>query len=273
MVLIRKSNELIPIENKILAFRALKRGLMFSYENWRMWQNYTIICMDLGELAEACRALSRVVEELASKREGSDEAVDLDVLEHLVEAVINPPPRSTNARSDMEEATATTAAGTALQLNEGHGLFPRVSDLFTRTILPRISSSPRIFRAYGKLLVWQGDRWRDAVDAYMSAYRCSVVDDPSVETDLRRWKEAVVEVKELITDVLGKFGPKVNAPDDRTSTDGNDGEAAGTGNERFKWQFQARSVLRSFMARTKETFGDEPEWDDLVDALANLKTK
>lgn len=262
--------ERIPIENKILAFRALKQGLRFSYENWRMWQNYTIVCMDLGELGEACRSLSRVVEELSGK-EGAD-AVDLDVLEHLVKAVVDPPTRPADI-SDMDGAV--TLAGTPVKLNEGRGLFPRVTDLFNRTILPRISSSPRIFRAYGKLLEWQGDRWGDAVDAYMSAYRCSVVDDPAVETDLERWRVAVGEVKEIVTDVLEKLGPKVNGAQDRATDGGGtaiDSERS-EGVEKFKWQFQARSVLRSFMARTKETFGDEPEWADLVEALADLKTK
>lgn len=234
-----------------------------------MWQNYTLVCMDLGELAEACRALSRVVEELSDK-EGAD-SVDIDVLDHLVEAVVNPPARP-ESLSNFDEAVSL--AGTAMKANEGRGLFPRVADLFNRTILPRISSSPRIFRAYGKLLVWQGDRWGDAVDAYMSAYRCSVVDDPAVETDLERWRAAVDEVKEIVTGVLEKLGPKVNSTSDRSSGGGAaiDPERP-EGTDTFKWQFQARSVLRSFMARTKETFGDEPEWGDLVDALANLKTK
>jgi hypothetical protein len=58
--------EHVPFENKMLAFRALKQGLKSHYDNWRMWTNYTIVAMDVGELSEACRALGGVVEERAS---------------------------------------------------------------------------------------------------------------------------------------------------------------------------------------------------------------
>jgi hypothetical protein len=68
----------------MLAFRALKQGLKSNYDNWRMWTNYTIVAIDVGELSEACRALSRVVEERASKV--GAESVDADVLDRLVTA-------------------------------------------------------------------------------------------------------------------------------------------------------------------------------------------
>ena len=75
----------IPFANKMLAFRALKQGLKFSFENWRMWTNYMIVSMDVGELAEACRALGRIVEQRYDKI--GAEAVDEDVLDRLVDAV------------------------------------------------------------------------------------------------------------------------------------------------------------------------------------------
>ncbi|KAF8318110.1 tetratricopeptide repeat domain 27 [Clavulina sp. PMI_390] len=244
--------ERIPRENKILAFRALKHGLKFAYENWRMWQNYTVVCMDVGEYAEACRAMGRVVEELSEKR-GAD-AVDLEVLEYLVDAVINPkseplPALNGEAPNPMEQVQSQ---------NSGKGLYPRVADLFTRVILPRISSSPRIFRAYAKLLSWKQDEdWAfAAIEAQMNAYRASVVSDESVDTDYERWKLAVGEVEELIG-ALRTLGPQVTSKEGRAD---------------YNWQFQARSVLRSFMARTKKTFGDEPEWEKLTEQLDSLKS-
>src|ERR1700760_4543488 len=75
----------IPFTNKMLAFRALKQGLKFSYENWRMWSNYMIVTMDVGELSEACRALGRVIE-MRSEKDGAG-SVDIEVLERLVGAV------------------------------------------------------------------------------------------------------------------------------------------------------------------------------------------
>lgn len=122
----------------MLAYRALKQGLKFSYENWRMWNNYMVVAMDVGELSEACRALGRVVEE-RSVKDGAD-CIDLEVLDRLVSAV-------TRASPNPDEQGADGAVDAAAHNpNEGHGLLRRVTDLFDRVILPRVSS-PRIFRA------------------------------------------------------------------------------------------------------------------------------
>jgi hypothetical protein len=221
----------IPFENKVLAFRALKQGLKFHYDNWRMWMNYTVVAMDVGEFAEACRALGRVVEERAAKV--GAESVETDVLDRLVDAATRAPPNE--------------ADGIALSPNEGHNLLRRVEDLFARIILPRVSS-PRIFRARARLLVSQG-RLPEALEAYLEGYRAGVAGQMEAgETDLERWREGVREVEDIY-DVLVNYGPKV---------------------EGSKWKLQARSIVRTFMGRTKD-FEDEPEWSRLVELLDGLK--
>ncbi|KAI9447511.1 TPR-like protein, partial [Lactarius indigo] len=220
----------IPFENKMLAFRALKQGLKFHYENWRMWTNYTIVAMDVGELSEACRALGRVVEERAAKV--GVESVDADVLDRLVDAATRAPP---------EESNSTQSP------NEGRALLRRVEDLFVRVLLPRVSS-PRVFRARARLLVAQG-KLPEALEAYLEAYRAGVASQMEAgETDVERWREGVREVEE-ICGVLVNYGPKV---------------------EGSKWTLQARSIVRTFMGRTKD-FEDEPEWSRLVELLDDLK--
>ena len=215
----------------MLAFRALKQGLKFHYENWRMWMNYTIVAMDVGELSEACRALGRVVEERAAKV--GAESVDADVLDRLVDAATRAPP---------EEENNTNA-----DPNEGRALSRRVEDLFVRVLLPRVSSS-RVFRARARLLVAQG-RLPEALDAYLEAYRAGVASQMEAgETDVERWREGVREVEE-ICGVLVNYGPKV---------------------EGSRWMLQARSIVRTFMGRTKD-FEDEPEWSRLVELLDDLK--
>jgi hypothetical protein len=211
----------VPFENKLLAFRALKQGLKSHYENWRMWTNYTIVAMDVGELSEACRALGRVVEERASKV--GTESVDADVLDRLVTA-------------------ATSEQGTI----DGE-LMRRVEDLFVRVLLPRVSSS-RIFRARARLLVAQA-KIPEALEAYLEAYRAGVASQMEAgETDVERWREGVREVEE-ICGVLVNYGPRV---------------------EGSKWALQARSVVRTFMGRTKD-LEEEPEWSRLVELLDELK--
>ncbi|KAF8592276.1 tetratricopeptide repeat domain 27 [Ramaria rubella] len=215
----------IPFANKMLAFQALKQGIKFSYENWRMWVNYMVVSVDVGELAEATRATSRIVE-LRAERDGAG-CVDEEVLERLVDAVTRVP------FDQPTDATGRTS-------NEGLGLLPRVLDLFERTILPRLSS-PRIFRAYARLLTWQG-RWADTLKAHLDAYREGPAGQmTNSETDVGKWREAVGEVEDVV-DVMRNFGPRADGS---------------------RWLFQARSVVRSFMGKTKD-FEDEPEWEKLV---------
>lgn len=230
----------IPFSNKMLAFQAMKQGLKFSYDNWRMWTNYMIICMDVGELSEACRALARIVEERSAKAGAG--CVDEDVLERLVDAVTRAP-----ANPDDAIDGDGTAHDAARNPNEGHGLLKRVLDLFDRTILPQVSSA-RIFRAYGRLLTWQS-RWEDALKAYLDGYRCSAAGTlEKGETDIKKWREALREVEDII-DVLRNFGPRVDA---------------------FNWQFQGRSIVRLFIGRSKD-FQDEPEWVRLAELQDELR--
>lgn len=235
-----ETSKSIPFANKMLAFRALKQGLRFAYDNWRMWSNYMIVAMDVGELSEACRALGRIVEERSAK-DGA-QSVDEDVLDRLVDAVTRAPANADDAvEGDGSGGQAITNP------NEGHGLLRRVNDLFERTILPRVSS-PRIFRARARLLTWQG-RWEEALNAHLDAYRCSSAGTMERgETDVAKWREAVREVEEIV-DVLRNFGPRA---------------------EGFRWKLQARSILRAFMGRTKD-FEDEPEWSRLTDLAEEIR--
>ncbi|KAF5372854.1 hypothetical protein D9758_001755 [Tetrapyrgos nigripes] len=250
----------IPHSHKMLGYRALKQGLKHSYDNWRMWSNYMIIAIDVGELAEACRALARVVEETSAKAGAEGVVLDEDVLDRLVNAVTRAPSNP----EDAVDQSASGAVGTPMvNPNEGHGLLPRVLDLFERTVLPRISST-RVFRAYARLMTWQG-RWDDALKAWMDAYRESEAGKISRgESDVLNsnqgdaarvlWREAVGEVEEIV-EVLRNLGGKV---------------AAGYGGVK-KWKLQARTVVRSFMGRTREDFEDDPEWGRLESLLEELK--
>jgi hypothetical protein len=221
----------------MLAFRALKQGLKYSYDNWRMWSNYMIVAVDVGELSEACHALARVVEERSAKI--GAECVDEEVLERLVNAVTGVPADPIQAEVDDRGRDAV--------MNPNEGLFRRVLDLFDRTILPRVSS-PRIFRAYARLLTWQS-RWEDALKAYLDGYRCGIAGTfEKGETDVEKWREAVTEVEDMI-DVLKIFGQRVQG---------------------FNWRYQGRSILRTFMGRSKD-YEDEAEWSRLVEMQSDLR--
>lgn len=199
-----------------------------------------IVAIDVGELSEACRAMGRIVEERSAKDGAA--CVDEDVLERLVDAVTRAPANPDNAVGD-----SSTTQDAARNPNEGHGMLRRVADLFERTLLPRVSS-PRIFRAWARLLTWQS-RWEEALNAYLDGYRCSTAGTiESGETDAKRWQDAVGEVEDIV-DILRNFGPRV---------------------EESKWKSQARSIVRTFMGRTKD-FEDEPEWSRLKELQEELR--
>lgn len=217
-----------------------------------MWTNYAVVSMDVGELAEACRAQSRIVE-LRSAKVG-EECVDIDVLERLVDAAT----RETNATAEetahvsaedgMRDGVGGPSAPAARNPNEGQGLLPRVCNLLERTILPRVSS-PRIFRAYARLLTSQS-RWDDAIKAYMDAYRSGPAGTfAKGEIDENKWREALEDVVDIV-DILRNFGPR----------------AAGT-----KWLQQARSIVRTFLGRSRENFEDDPNWDKLTQLQDELR--
>lgn len=245
----------VSFSNKTLAFRALKQGLKYRYENWRMWSNYMVVAVDVGELSEACRAQARIVEERAAKI--GAECVDEQVLIRLVDAV-------TRATGDLDylDDSGHAAAGAGateerrgckqdavMDPNQGYGLFRRVLDLFERTILPRMSSS-RIFYAYGRLLTWQA-RWEDAVKAYMDGYRCGPAGTfEKGDMDAEKWREAVQDVRDIV-DVVRNFGPRVQG---------------------FNWRHQGRSIVRTFIGRSKD-FKDEPEWARLLEIQDELRSE
>ncbi|KAJ7031893.1 hypothetical protein C8F04DRAFT_1004517 [Mycena alexandri] len=233
----------VPFENKLLAFRALKQGLRSAYENWRMWYNYMIVSMEVGELSETCRALGRVIENRGA------EAVDEDVLERLVNAVT----RGSTAAEEVAATDANADAPASSSPNEGRAILRPVKHLIEDIILPRISSSSRVFRAYARLLTWEC-RWDDALKASMDAYRCSPAGTMERgETDVGKWREAIGDVEDIV-DALGNFGP-------RSQGDG------------VNWRLQARSIVRTFIGKTKDSFEDEPEWAKVQAMLDELKKR
>ncbi|KIY47506.1 TPR-like protein, partial [Fistulina hepatica ATCC 64428] len=169
----------------LLAFQALKQALKHAYENWKIWSNYMIVAVEVGQMAEACRALGRVVEETHGKE------IDLDVLDRLVDCV----------RRDVSLGCDALAE---------QGLARQVRALLENSILPRVSDSSGVFSAYAKLSVCE-TRWDDALKAWMDAYRCGPAGDEAFSRvdNPNRWYDAVQAVKEIV-DVLRNYGPKVD---------------------------------------------------------------
>ncbi|KAI5480633.1 TPR repeat containing protein [Pseudohyphozyma bogoriensis] len=234
--------ERLPFSRKRAAYHCLRQAIKYSYESWRMWFNYMVVAVDVGELSEACRALGRIVEMRATK--DGESAIDLEVLERLVDAVTR------DQGGDEEDEQGKPY----IDPNVGKGLAPRVEDLITKTIVPRISNSPRVFLAHARLLFWSAD-YAGALDAHLKAYRVGVATDATVEHDKQKFKDAAERVEEVVG-MLENLGPK----------DGKDGKEVAP-----DWKYQARSLVRTFLGRTKESFEDEPEFEKLKELVAELR--
>ncbi len=112
-----------------------------------MWANFAVVALDVGELAEAARAVGRVVEQTDGKA-----GVDVDVLDRLVDAVARGEEEA--APADVLESAATTAAVTGDASLQGGGHDPNSSRalsktlfaLFDRVLLPRVASRARLSR-------------------------------------------------------------------------------------------------------------------------------
>jgi len=134
----------------------------------------------------------------------------------------------------------------------------RVTHLLDNVILPRCSTSPRVFKAQAKVLLSKGE-YKNALEAHLNAYRCGPAKDPSVVTDRTKFVHATEELENLV-DVLENLGAKKDA-------NGKDGLVASD------WKFQARSLLRTFMGRTKDSFEETEEWERLKETLDGLKNR
>jgi hypothetical protein len=197
-----------------------------------MWTNYMIVAVDVGELSEAARALSRIVQGRLGKDVSN--AIDVAVLSKLVDAV---------TREDWNGGKGSLQEGQPRTSNEGLGLLPIVDRLFNEVILPRVSNSPRIYAVQARLFRWKED-WSAALDCYLKAYRCGIAQDEQIERELSRFKEAVPDLEELV-DLMRMFGPRAKE------------QEAAQGLEKGKakwndWKFQARTLVRTFIGRTKD---------------------
>jgi hypothetical protein len=223
----------VPFTNKQLAFKALQHGLRHASDNSKMWQNYMIVAVDVGQLSEAARALSRTLESKNARDAATQ--VDLAVLSKLVDAV---------TREDWNGGAGSRSPDQPYTSNEGMGLLPIVERLFEVVILPRVAETSRIYAIYAKIFRWKED-WAGALNCYMKAYRSGIASDETVERELPRFKDAVEDLEELV-DVMRLLGPQAKE------------QEAVQGLEKGKakwsdWKFQARTMVRTFQGRTKDT--------------------
>lgn len=130
-----------------------------------------------------------------------------------------------------------------------------MKDLFEHTLLPRITDSSHIYTSYARLLFALGDL-QGSLQAHLKAYRVDVVQNDAVSINKEEFEKAAIRVQETV-EIMRNLGDRV----------GNDGKTPVLPT----WRSQARSMVRTFLGRTKEAFGDGISWENLQAELQDLK--
>ncbi|KAJ1017744.1 hypothetical protein NDA16_005063 [Ustilago loliicola] len=268
---------------KLLAHRSLQQSLRFAHDNWRVWYNYMIVCIDVGYLLEATRAMIRVTE-IQTRNKSNDaeraKTVDLAVLAKLVDAVTRTPKAELEAETlaqveayeqlrAQQEAQglgeSKAAVPPKVDVNSGLGLYPAVRKLFDETLLTRISSSVGIWKLYSRLLLWNGERRRAVqhalLNGYNSAFNSAVnaEDGVDINTDKVVFVGLLHDLRNLVDALLDL-------------SDISDREGEKEGGEAPEPRFQARSLVRTFLAKTRASWDQEPEYDEAKELLEQLRS-
>ncbi|CCF48616.1 uncharacterized protein UHO2_07394 [Ustilago hordei] len=268
---------------KLLAHRSLQQSLRFAHDNWRVWYNYMIVCIDVGYLLEATRAMVRVTE-IQTRNKSNDaeraKTVDLPVLARLVDAVTRIP------KAELEQQTVAqveayeqlkaqqeaeglgdskAALAPKVDSNSGLGLYAAVRKLFDETLLARISSSVGIWKLYSRLLLWNGERRRAVQQALLNGYNSAFNSAVNAEDglDINTDKKVFVSLLHDLRNLVDALLDLCSNPDEEADKEERDAPEP---------RFQARSLVRTFLAKTRSSWDQEPEYDEAKELLEQLKS-
>ena len=132
---------------------------------------------------------------------------------------------------------------------------------------------PDLWRAYARLLFWRG-QLRSALDAHLTAWRTSYGAETCDFSTRATFVQAIDALQELC-EVLENFGEREVAIDEEKETDLDVDSAKANPNAKKEqamnnWQFKARSLVRTFMGRTRDAYESDPLWERLQELRDSL---
>ncbi|CAB11723.2 TPR repeat-containing protein C19B12.01 [Schizosaccharomyces pombe] len=151
------------------AWHAMQQGIKYMYDNWRIWENYMLISVDVNKWSEVIRALRRIIE-IKGKDEG-ERAVDVQCLDLVVNYVM--------------QSCDNDASGLARMLNE-----------LLKMVVPLITNDVRLWRIVARYYLWRR-HFAESLNATLKAYRI-LISSPNVTSDEATWNKTVEGALELV---------------------------------------------------------------------------
>lgn len=211
----------LQIGRKRDALRCLREGLKDKRENWKMWENFFFLALDLGEFSEALLGAERV---LTLRWRKDPLTVDFGALEALVTGILGLAEALTT--EFVDENTAGKQRSTPiLQI-----LRERLEEILRTVTVDCCANRPESWRLLARFYQrqMQADQY---LKALQSAYRAF---QQSAEADQLSYDENLFkECSQLVGDLAQAY---LDAESQGRCGDG---------------RFQARLILRGFLKRTK----------------------
>lgn len=250
------------------AWKALRTATGLKYESWRMWENYMLVSLDVGEPSEALRAMRRCIE-----LRPREDAIDIDVLRALVQLALDQTPDHEPSRTEHEStgtedadkraelASESTSSGTdpdhiSRHTQTGPRTFAsHVYTLFTTVIEPLITHDARLWTLLARLHLSR-TAYAASLSAHERAFRCLVARNADVESNVSAFEGACEAVSQLV-DAYRSLGPMEGRMGPGTCV-------------MQDWKFKARSVVRTLKGRGKN-FEETDAYAGLNGILEDLK--
>ncbi|CAG8533607.1 1542_t:CDS:1 [Paraglomus occultum] len=237
---------LIKQNRKREAFNALQQGLKQRYDSWKMWTNYMYVAIDIGDFAEAIRAMQRIVE-LQWEKIG-DHCVDLEVLEIIVNSVTR------GVRDADNEDTSRLA--------------PKLEHLLSDTITSHMTSNPKIWKLCGNFWFWQ-KAYDKALEAHLKAWR-AISKNEKLTYSVLTFNDVARVALDLV-EMYQNVGPLMCERDKEEKLA--DGTTRVIKVEEIvckDWLRQATKVLSGLIKTTEDYFGGTEMHNSLVNTLKDL---
>lgn len=228
------ASALLQMHRPQQAFNALQRAIRTDAElkNWRIWDNFVRVAIDLKEWQQAVYGTNRLVD-IRGKKDG-EACLDISTLEAIAQELVE---------TDVKEAS------------DPFKVFPQEAiKLLINKVPPLITSNPRLWKMVARVHIWLKQPW-NALDDYEKAFRI-VTNNPQLDENEAVWNDAVNACEDLV-DAYTNFGER----------EGRMGEGSLVCKD---WKFKARSAIRSLIGKGKLYWEDSEGWSRLAELKDNL---